>query len=32
VLGQGLRFGQPIRIEFVKLNKHARIVGPLAAD
>jgi DNA-binding transcriptional MerR regulator len=32
MLGQGLRFGQPIRIEFVKLNEHARILWPLAAD
>jgi DNA-binding transcriptional MerR regulator len=32
MLGQGLRFGQPIRIEFVKLNENARILWPLAAD
>lgn len=29
-LGQGLRFGQPIRIEFVELHKFARLVWPLA--
>jgi DNA-binding transcriptional MerR regulator len=32
VLGQGLRFGQPIRIEFVKYNERARLVWPLAVD
>lgn len=32
VLGQGLRPGQPIRIEFVKYHECARIVWPLAAD
>jgi len=32
MLGQGLHFGQPIRIEFVKLNEHARMVWPLATD
>jgi DNA-binding transcriptional MerR regulator len=30
VLGQGLRFGQAIRIEYVELDRHARIVWPLA--
>lgn len=29
-LGQGLRFGQPMRFEFVKLHKFARLVWPLA--
>jgi DNA-binding transcriptional MerR regulator len=32
VLGQGLRFGQPIRIEFVQYDVLARLVWPLAAD
>lgn len=32
VLGQGLRPGQPIRIEFVQYHECARIVWPLAAD
>jgi DNA-binding transcriptional MerR regulator len=31
VLGQGLRFGQAIRIEFVEYNVLARLVWPLAA-
>jgi DNA-binding transcriptional MerR regulator len=30
VLGQGLRFGQPIRIEFVRYHVLARLVWPLA--
>lgn len=30
VLGQGLRFAQPIRIEFVEPDVHARLVWPLA--
>jgi effector-binding domain-containing protein len=30
VLGQGLRFAQPIRIEYVEPDVHARIVWPLA--
>jgi DNA-binding transcriptional MerR regulator len=30
VLGQGLRFGQAIRIEYVELHKLARVVWPLA--
>ena len=30
VLGQGLRFGQAIRIEYVELDARARIVWPLA--
>jgi DNA-binding transcriptional MerR regulator len=30
VLGQGLRFAQPIRIEYVQPEKHARLVWPLA--
>lgn len=29
-LGQGLRFGHPIRIEFIALNRRARLVWPLA--
>jgi DNA-binding transcriptional MerR regulator len=29
-LGQGMRFGQPIRIEFVDFDRHARLVWPLA--
>jgi effector-binding domain-containing protein len=32
VLGQGLRFAQPIRIEFVEYHVLARLVWPLAAD
>lgn len=32
VLGQGLRFAQPIRIEYVEPDARARIVWPLAAD
>ena len=32
VLGQGLRFGQPIRVEFVEYDVLARLVWPLAAD
>jgi DNA-binding transcriptional MerR regulator len=32
MLGQSLRFGQAIRIEFVEINQHARVVWPLAAD
>lgn len=32
VLGQGLRFGQAIRIEFVELDVSARLVWPLAGD
>jgi DNA-binding transcriptional MerR regulator len=32
VLGQGLRFAQPIRIEYVEPDVHARVVWPLAAD
>jgi DNA-binding transcriptional MerR regulator len=31
VLGQGLRFGQPIRIEYVERDVRARIVWPLPA-
>jgi hypothetical protein len=31
VIGQGLRFGQPIRIEYVERDVHARLVWPLAA-
>jgi DNA-binding transcriptional MerR regulator len=31
VLGQGLRFAQPIRIEYVERDVHARLVWPLAA-
>jgi DNA-binding transcriptional MerR regulator len=31
VLGQGLRFAQPIRIEYVELDVCARLVWPLAA-
>ena len=30
VLGQGLRFAQPIRIEYVESDVHARLVWPLA--
>jgi DNA-binding transcriptional MerR regulator len=30
VLGQGLRFAQPIRIEYDELDVHARLVWPLA--
>lgn len=30
VLGQGFRFGQPIRIEYVELDVRARVVRPLA--
>ena len=30
VLGQGLRFAQPIRIEYVEPDVHARLVWPLA--
>ena len=32
VLGQGLRFGQPIRIEFVEHDELARLIWPLATD
>jgi DNA-binding transcriptional MerR regulator len=32
VLGQGLRFAQPIRIEYVELHEHARFVWPLDAS
>ena len=32
VLGQGLRFAQPIRIEYVEPDAHARLVWPLATD
>ena len=32
VLGQGFRWAQPIRIEFVKYHELARLVWPLAAD
>jgi effector-binding domain-containing protein len=32
VLGQGLRFAQPIRIEYVEPDEHARLVWPLAAS
>jgi effector-binding domain-containing protein len=31
VLGQGLRFAQPIRIEYVEPEVRARLVWPLAA-
>jgi len=31
VLGQGLRFARPIRIEYVEPDVHARLVWPLAA-
>jgi DNA-binding transcriptional MerR regulator len=30
VLSQGLRVGQPIRIEYIELNEHARLAWPLA--
>jgi hypothetical protein len=32
VLGQGLRFAQPIRIEFVQRDTRARLVWPLATE
>jgi DNA-binding transcriptional MerR regulator len=32
VLGQGLRFAQPIRIEYDQPDVHARLVWPLATD
>lgn len=32
VLGQGLRFAQPIRIEYDEPDAHARLVWPLAED
>lgn len=30
VLGQGMRFAQPIRIEYLEIDRHARLVWPLA--
>jgi DNA-binding transcriptional MerR regulator len=30
VLGRGLRFGQPLRVEYVERDVHARLVWPLA--
>lgn len=32
VLGQGLEFAQPIRIEYTEVDVHARLVWPLATS